>query len=146
MAELFTALDTATASLEAQSPNAIAVSAGCNLFTKFVAQFNDHTRVSNFTNKSPPLLNISQDFEQQKAELVRQGRKYAQGARLYRDQIATSTLEFIQDDCVVRPLPFRFSAVYVSMSFLDLNPLILESRDASSASGPHSQTHIGPGH
>jgi len=124
MVELFTALDTATASLEAQSPNAIAVSAGCNLFTKFVAQFNDHTR----------------DFEQQKAELVRQGRKYAQGARLYRDQIAASALEFIQDDCVILTHSFSrvvMQALLLAHSHKRISVFVTEARPR----GLGKQTH-----
>lgn len=84
MAELLTALDAAAARLQ-QHHSAIGISAGCNLFTRFVAQYHDHAR----------------DFEHQKAELVRQGHKFVDEAKSYRAKIARLALSFVQDDCVI---------------------------------------------
>ncbi|KZV97679.1 nagb/rpia/CoA transferase-like protein [Exidia glandulosa HHB12029] len=84
MAELLTALHSACTRLQ-QHRSAIGISAGCNLFTRFVAQYQDHAR----------------DFEHQKVEIVNQGRKFVDEAKSYRAKIARLALSFVQDDFVI---------------------------------------------
>jgi len=85
MFELVGALNDGAEILKYQAPNPISLSAGCELFVAFVTTFPHE----------------SDNFEDLKRELVRQGQEYAKQASNSRAKIADLALDFIQDDSVI---------------------------------------------
>jgi len=96
MYELVEALKTAAATLKKRTPNPISLTAGCDLFIRFVTT----ARLQSY------------NFEEQKAELVAQGREYCSKiARECREKIANHAFGFIKDEAVV--LTHSYSRVVI---------------------------------
>ncbi|KZS89889.1 nagb/rpia/CoA transferase-like protein [Sistotremastrum niveocremeum HHB9708] len=83
--ELVQALTDGAEQLKSRTPNSISLSAGVELFVAFVTLFPHE----------------SDSFDDLKAELVSEGRKYAQEAQTYRAKIAEFTFKFIKDNAVI---------------------------------------------
>lgn len=83
--ELITLLQRATATLKKSVANSISLSAGCDLFLRFVLR-NIH---------------IYRDWEACKRHLVENGSLFAERAKLARKKIAQFGLPFVRDDDVV---------------------------------------------
>ncbi|KAH7337073.1 hypothetical protein B0J17DRAFT_718970 [Rhizoctonia solani] len=86
MQQLLESLQRGAAVLKSRSSNPLSLTAGCDLFIRYVTLFP----------------RIHQSFEHHKEELVKQGRKYAQTtAATCRDTIAQHTLGVIKDDSII---------------------------------------------
>ncbi|KAF8486487.1 nagb/rpia/CoA transferase-like protein [Gautieria morchelliformis] len=85
MSELVGALNDGAEILKSNAPNPISLSAGLQLFAAFVTIFPHE----------------SDNFQDLKRELVRQGQEYAKQAAHSRAKIASLALDFIQDDSVI---------------------------------------------
>ncbi|KZT33022.1 IF-2B-domain-containing protein [Sistotremastrum suecicum HHB10207 ss-3] len=83
--ELVQALTDGAEQLKSRTPNSISLSAGVELFVAFVTLFPHE----------------SDSFDDLKAELVSEGRKYAQEAQTYRAKIAEFTFKFIKDNAIL---------------------------------------------
>ncbi|ESW96448.1 hypothetical protein KL918_000401 [Ogataea parapolymorpha] len=83
--ELINLLSDATTQLKTSIPNAISLSAGCDLFTRFVLR-NTH---------------LYSDWEACRTHLVENGQLFLQRAKESREMIAQVGLKFIQDDDTV---------------------------------------------
>lgn len=89
MQQLLESLQRGAAVLKSRSSNPLSLTAGCDLFIRYVTSLPQ--------DSSP-----RRSFEEHKAELVRQGRKYAQStAATCRDTIAQHTLGIIKDDSII---------------------------------------------
>ncbi|QRV77543.1 translation initiation factor eIF-2B beta subunit [Ceratobasidium sp. AG-Ba] len=89
MQQLLESLQKSAAVLKSRSSTPLSLTAGCDLFIRYVTSLPQDT----IPRRS---------FEEHKAELVRQGRKYAQTtAATCRDTIARHALGVIKDDSVI---------------------------------------------
>ncbi|KIJ44365.1 hypothetical protein M422DRAFT_252371 [Sphaerobolus stellatus SS14] len=86
MFELVSALNGGASILKTSAPNPISLSAGCELFIAFVTTFPHE----------------SDNFDDLKHELIRQGQQYAREASKSRSKISKLLLDFIPDESVVR--------------------------------------------
>lgn len=87
------------------------------------------------------LTKTFQDFDQKKAELVNQGRKFVDEAKSYRTKIARLALSFVQDDCVVR-LVRRQAARADNESLLDPHAFVQPRRHGGLVAHPQTQAHL----
>jgi translation initiation factor eIF-2B subunit alpha len=86
MYELVEALKDGAATLKKRTPNPISLTAGCDIFIQYVT-----TTTQEFDN-----------FEDQKADLVRQGKEYAtNNSHNCREKIADLAFGFIKDEAVI---------------------------------------------
>ncbi|KAG8902724.1 translation initiation factor eIF-2B subunit alpha [Tulasnella sp. 403] len=85
MYELAEALKNAAAIMKHKTPNPVGLSAGCDLFIRYVTTARQ---------------DFSQDFDSHKAELVRQGKEYAATAPSCRDRISEHAFGFIKENAV----------------------------------------------
>ncbi|KAF8504053.1 nagb/rpia/CoA transferase-like protein [Hysterangium stoloniferum] len=85
MFELVSALNEGAEILKTRTPNPISLSAGCDLLVAFVTTFPHE----------------SDNFDDLKRELVRQGQEYAKEAAKSRSKIAKLMLDFIPDDSII---------------------------------------------
>ncbi|KAF8755028.1 glycosyl hydrolase 31 family [Rhizoctonia solani] len=89
MQQLLESLQRGAAILKSRSSNPLSLTAGCDLFIRYVTSLPQDT-------------SATRSFEDHKEELVKQGRKYAQTtAATCRDTIAQHTLGVIKDDSIV---------------------------------------------
>lgn len=83
--ELITLLQDATDSLKKSIPNAISLSAGCDLFMRFVLR-NTH---------------LYHDYESCRRHLVENGQLFLERSKASRDKIAEVGIKFITDDDII---------------------------------------------
>ncbi|KAG9120454.1 translation initiation factor eIF-2B subunit alpha [Ceratobasidium sp. 392] len=89
MQQLLESLQKGAAVLKSRSSTPLSLTAGCDLFIRYVTSLPQDTTPR-------------RSFEEHKAELVRQGRKYAQTtAATCRDTIAQHALGVIKDDSII---------------------------------------------
>ncbi|KAG8908569.1 translation initiation factor eIF-2B subunit alpha [Tulasnella sp. 408] len=86
MYELVEGLKDAAAVLKSKTSNTVGLTAGCDLFIRYVTTARQ---------------DFSRDFSHHKAELVRQGKEYAETAQSSRDKIAEHAFGFIKEDAVI---------------------------------------------
>ncbi|KAG8903784.1 translation initiation factor eIF-2B subunit alpha [Tulasnella sp. 417] len=86
MYELVEGLKDAAAVLKSKYSNPVGLTAGCDLFIRYVTTARQ---------------DFSRDFSHHKAELVRQGKEYAETAQSSRDKIAEHAFGFIKEDAVI---------------------------------------------
>ncbi|KAG9010703.1 translation initiation factor eIF-2B subunit alpha [Tulasnella sp. JGI-2019a] len=85
MFEVVEAMKNAATVLKAKSPNPISLTAGCDLFIRFVTMSRQDYK----------------DFSAHKADLVRQGKEYAATATSCREKIAEHAFGFIKEDAII---------------------------------------------
>ncbi|KIO34450.1 hypothetical protein M407DRAFT_64447 [Tulasnella calospora MUT 4182] len=86
MYELVEGLKDAAAVLKSKYSNQVGLTAGCDLFIRYVTTARQ---------------DFSRDFSHHKAELVRQGKEYAETAQSSRDKIAEHAFGFIKEDAIL---------------------------------------------